>query len=86
MCFQRHFGDDDQKILAPFTAMIQAELFQGNQTYTVVISIILNSFPSMPSLIRSTVQQKKRDFRGMTVGFLSAVGLLSPFIVPHNLL
>ena len=42
------------------TDIIQAELFQGDQTYTVVLPIILNStaFPSISLSIRSTVQQK----------------------------
>ena len=39
--------------------MIQADLFQGNQIYTVVVSIILYSFPSMSLSIRSTVKQKE---------------------------
>ena len=34
------------------------EVFQGNQIYTVVLSVMLNSFPSLSLSTRSTVQQK----------------------------
>ena len=37
--------------------MIQAELFQDNQIYTVVLSIMLDSFPLMSLSICSTVKQ-----------------------------
>ena len=59
--FERYFDCDDQNnaILSPLsTAMIQTELFQGNKIYTVVLSILLNCFPSMSLSIRSTVKQK----------------------------
>ena len=63
------------------TAMIQAELFQGNQICKVVLSIMLNSFPSMSLSI--VVEQKVDQynslliclrhlhFYGMAAGFLS---------------
>ena len=63
--------------------MIQTELFQGNQIYTVVLSKMLNSFPSMSLSIHSTVKQKidkinslltclrRVHFRGRAAGFLS---------------
>ena len=40
------------------TAMIQTELIQGNQIYTVVLTIILNIFQSMSLSVNSTVEQK----------------------------
>ena len=53
-----HFDGDDQKntILPQSNAMSQIELFQGNQTRTVFLKIILNSFQSTSLSIRSTVQ------------------------------
>ena len=70
--------------------MIQAELFQGNQIYKVVLSIMLNSFPSMSFSI--SVKQKvdeinsnltclrRLHFRGMAAGLLScswSLGIVS---------
>ena len=59
--FERHFDSDDQKnvILAPLINCHDPvrKLFQGNQIYTVVISIMLNSFLLMSLSIHSTVKQ-----------------------------
>ena len=84
--FERHFDNEDQKN-ATLAALIDChdpgELFQGNQIYTVVLSIMLNSFPLVSLSIRSTVKQKEDEinslltylrcvhFGGMTFGFLS---------------
>ena len=46
--------------------MIQAEQFQGNQIYTVVLSIMLNSFPSMSLSLCSTVKQKVDKINSIT--------------------
>ena len=51
-----YFGGDNQKNVI-FALLRQPELFQGNQTYIVVLSIMLNSFPSM-SLSISTAESR----------------------------
>ena len=42
------------------TAMVQAELFQGNHINTVALSIMLNSFPSISLSVCSTIKQNNR--------------------------
>ena len=68
--------------------MVNEELFQGNQIYTVVLSIMLNNFSSMYPSIRSTVKQKvdkinKRltfTSRALLLGFSMPLWFLSPCI------
>ena len=72
-----------------FSTVIQAVLFQGNQIYIVVLSIMLNSFSTMSLSIHSSVKQnidclnplltclRRVHFRGLNVGFCHSILTLS---------
>ena len=64
--------------------MIQAELFQGNLKHIVVLSIMLNRFPSMSFSLRSTVKQKEKKIKSRLTCYVLCIFAEWPLDFYHD--